>query len=212
MLPTNQLSTRTLESAFLYPDNIVRKKLTEDYEMGGIAIQDPSKGLQYQAWYCHWREEDNAVCIRPLDLDESHDTVLFNEPDVVELAFSFDQNMRWVCATLLIDGLLKFRWYDSAVADYVVTTISGVSAFHCSHDAKNDLLIQLGYSDVLLTYVKAGGLSNNLYVRNQRDRFTVEHLLFTGIPSGVILTNFGMSVKNRMQWRFRPRRPKEKLT
>lgn len=203
MLPDNELSRIPIRASLLYPDRIQIASLTEDYEMAGIAIQDPSEGLQYQPWFCYWRSSDNAVCVRPAI--DGEDTVLFYEPDVFELSFSFDQNMRWVCATQRTDGTFRFRWYDSAVEDYVITEEEGVTAFHCTLDDKRDACVKSGLSDILVMYIK----DRNLYVRNQRDRFTVPYLLAETLPKNLRIANFGMNERYRVQLRLRYRRPWE---
>ena len=203
MIPDNELSVKPVRAPFLYPDRFQLASLTEDYEMGGIALQDPSKGLQYQSWFCYWRS-DNAVCLKPgIDGD---DIVLFFEENLFELSFTFDQNMRWACATQRTDGTFRWRWYDSAVEAYVITEIpEGVTAFHCTHDDKRDDLVQLGKSDMLVSYIK----DLNLYVRNQRERFQIEHLLAENLPNNLLISNFGMNERCRVQWRIRYRRPWE---
>lgn len=203
MIPDNVLSTKPVRASLLYPDRFQLASLTEDYEMGGIAIQDPSEGLQYQPWFGYWRE-DNAVCLKP-GID-GEDIVLFYEPDLFEMSFTFDQNMRWACATQRTDGSFRWRWYDSAVEDYVITEVpEGVTAFHCTHDDKREILVQTGRSDVLVSYIK----DRNLYVRNQRDRYIIEHLLAETLPENLRITNFGMTERYRVQWRIRYRRPWE---
>lgn len=204
MLPDNVLSDKPIRASLLYPDRFQLASLTEDYEMGGVALQDPTKGVNFQPWFGYWRAADNAICVRPAI--DGEDIILFYEEDVFELSFSFDQNMRWVCATQRTDGSFRFRWYDTAVAAYVITEIpEGVTAFHCSLDDKRDLLVQMGLSDVLVTYVK----DRNLYVRTQRERYQNEHLLAETLPNNLLISNFGMNERYRVQWRLRYRRPWE---
>lgn len=203
MLPDNTLSDIPVRASFLYPDRFQLGSLTEDYEMGGIAIQDPSEGLQYQPWFGYWRQEDSAVCVRPAI--DGEDTVLFTEPDLFEMSFTFDQNMRWVCATQRTDGSFRFRWYDSAVADYVVTEVEGVTAFHCALDDKRAVSTLSNTNDILVTYIK----DRNLYVRVQRERYEIEHLLANTLPKNLRISNFGMNERYRVQWRLRYRRPDE---
>lgn len=205
MLPDNELSTRTFAGSFKYPDGIVLNKLTEDYEMGGVALQDPSQGLQFQPWFAYWDAADNTVYTKPGIIGAP--IALFTEAEVFELGFTFDQNMRWVGATFTNDGTFRLRWYDTSVGNYVITTLTGLTSFRVSHDDKRMIPVQIGITDVLLTYIK----DNNLYVRNQRERFTVEHLLASDLPDNLRITNFGMNEILRMQWRMRYRRPGELL-
>lgn len=205
MIPQNVLSTKIISATFLYPDGIVPEHLTEDFEMGGLAIQDTSKGVNYQPWKGGWNKEDNTVYLTP-NLIETP-VPIFTEPNVFEFSFTFDQNMRWVTATLLTDSTLKLRWYDSSVATYVTTIYEGITGFKLALDDKRDIQVKLGYSDVLFTYIQ----DNKLYIRNQRERFLVPHLLLEDLPTSLRITNFGMNEVRRIQWRFRYRRPGELL-
>ena len=205
MLPDNVLSTREMPSTFLYPDGIVNNKLTEDYEMGGVALQNPSQGLRVKPWYGFWETTDNTVYLKP-DITGTP-VAIFEEADVFELAFSFDQNMRWVAGTFTTDGTFRLRWYDSSVANYVITVVNGLTSFRLCHDDTRAASVSLGFSDVLLTYIR----NNNLYVRIQRERYGGEHLLQSNLPDNLRITNFGMSERQRVQWRLRYRRPKELL-
>ena len=192
-----------LVGAFLYPDNIVSTSELEDYELGGVAIQDPSQGLQVQVWKCHWEPTTGEVILTPQDAGSP--TVLFTQSDVVELAFTFDQNMRWSTATRTSDNVLHHRWYDSLAEAYVTTDYSGVTSARLTHDDKRNIQVNLGSTDMILSYIRAG------YVRwrIQRDRYLTEYTHFaTPIPAGMRISHFGMSSKNRLQWRIGVRRIK----
>lgn len=205
MIPDNRESSVPVPGAFLYPDNIIPDSLTEDYEYGGIAIQDPSKGLDFQVWKCHWDEGTGDVILSPQDV--GNPVTILNQVEVRELSFSFDQNMRWALAVLHTDGQFFLHWYDTAIEQYVATRIDGVGTFKVAHDDKRLNQGQLGNTDVILTYIQL----NKLYVRNQRDRYEIAHLINPDIPANVYISNFGMSTRNRMQWRMRPRRPREQV-
>lgn len=202
MIPDNELSVKPIRASLLYPNRFLLASLTEDYEMGGIAIQDPSEGVNYQPWFGYWRD-DGALCVRPAI--DGEDIVLFSEPDIFEFSFAFDQNMRWYAATQRTDGSFRFRWYDSLIEGYATLELSGIGGFKVTQDDKRDVLVQLGRSDVLLTYIK----DRKLYIRNQRERFQVEHLLAENLPKNIRITNFGMTERYRVQWRIRYRRPWE---
>lgn len=205
MLPENKLSTRSLDVTYLYPDGIVFDNLVEDFEMGGIAIQDPSEGLQYQPWRGYWEPLDNTVYLRPNIIGDP--IALFTETDVFEFSFAFDQNMRYATALFKTNGDCKFTWFNSLVGDYVTDTYTGLTAFKLSLDDKREAAVQSGDADVLFTYIK----DNNLYFRAQRDRYLVEYLLAEDLPKNLLISNFGMGNRYRMQWRLRYRRLEELL-
>lgn len=205
MIPDNEESTIPVPGAFLYPNNLVPPHLTEDYELGGIAIQDPSQGLQYQRWTCKWDEQTNNVTLTG-DSTGVVTTILTNV-QIRELSFSFDQNMRWVLGATHVDGRFILYWYDSQAEGYVESRFDGVSTFKLTHDDQRITPVNQGRSDVIFTYIQL----NKLYVRNQRDRYQIAHLINPDIPANVYISNFGMSDRNRVQWRMRPRKPREQL-
>lgn len=205
MIPDNEESTTVVSGDFLYPDNIIPLTLQEDYEMGGIAIQDPSQGLEVQVWRCKWEESTRTVTLYPEKFGDPVD--ILTDVDIRELSFSFDQNMRWVLAVLHTDGKFFLHWYDTAQEKYVETRIDGVSTFKLANDTKSEDSIRYGLSDVILTYIQL----NKLYVRNQRDRYLIQHLINPDIPANVFISNFGMSTRNRMQWRMKARIKREQV-
>lgn len=205
MIPDNELSLRPMSATFQYPDGIVLGKITEDYEMGGVALQDPSQGLLVKPWYGYWDEADNTAYLRPDLIGEK--IPIFTEANVFEFGFTFDQSMRWIAGTFTTDGIFRLRWYDTSVGNYVVTEYTGWTSFRLCHDDKRFVPVQIGKSDVLLTYIR----NNNLYIRNQRERYEIEHLLQADLPNNLRITNFGMNQRLRVQWRMRYRRPGELL-
>lgn len=196
MLPDNVLSTEVVQGIYLFPDNIVGTPL-EDYELGGVAIQDPSQGLQVQPWYGYWSALDNTAYLRANFTGSP--IALFTESDVVEFSFTFDQSMRWVAATLSSTGVLKFRWFDASVPGYVMTTYSNVFSMKLCLDDKRRAQLAADKSDILLTYITT---SQELYFRAQRERYLVAHLLSSTIQPNVSITNFGMCKNYRVQWRL----------
>ena len=209
MIPSNPTiievdkTTRLLRAPFQEPDNRVETTELVDYEFGGLAIQDPSLGLQHQIWTGYWSVLDSTAYL----VSELSPTpvAIFTQSDVIEFTFTFDQNMRWSAATRSADNTLTHRWYDSSINDYVVTTYPNISSVRLTHDDKREVQVQLGTSDMILTYISGG------YVkwRIQRDRFLTEYTHFaTPIPAGMRISHFGMNSKNRLQWRIGVRRIK----
>ena len=195
MIPDNELSTTPVFSQFLYPDNAITS-LLEDFELGGIAIQDPSQGLNYQAWRGYWDPEDSTIYLQPLTVGGK--IALFTVPLVKEFSFTFDQNMRWCVAVQLTSGTVNLYWYDTNAAAYVTTSYEGLRAFKLALDDKRRVSTYLDKSDILFTYIKG----DSLYVRNQRERYTVEHFLKDEMPDNLRIASFGLNRGLRMQWRF----------
>lgn len=205
MIPDNSLSSRTIRSRYLVPDNRIAATLVEDYERGGLAIQDTSKGFDYQNWYGLWDKNDNNIYLTPDDTKEP--VYLFTQLNVFEFSFAFDQNMRYLTGVLLRDGTFLLRWYDSSVASYVTSTFSGITGFKLGLDDKREVQVRRNVTDVIFTYLK----DNLLCFRSQRERFATEHVLKSDLPLNLVITNFGMNEHLRVQWRMRYRLLEEKL-
>jgi len=205
MLPDNVLSVPTMYAGYNFPDGVITSTLLEDYELGGVALQDPTQGLQVRVWRGYWNPEDSTAYL--VTWPEGSPIPIFTEPDVFEFTFSFDQNMRWTAACLLRNGLCKFRRYDTVTNTYVTDTFTGFTGLKLALDDKRTNQTLSGRTDVLLTYLKG----STLYYRQQRDRFETERVLQTDLPANLRITNFGMNNRLRMQWRLRYRTYEELL-
>ena len=193
MIP--ELSSEYVPGALMYPDDMLRKN-TVDYELGGVALQDSTQGMRYQAWNCFYDELNSKVCVTPLTTDPNASIQLFEESEIVELSFAFDQNMRWMCVYILESGQCKFRWYDSVIGDYAIRDMGmDIVSPMLTMDDKREQLISS--SDVILTYITK---SKKLCARVQRERFNTEHVLKTDIKGR--LYNFGMTNKLRLEWQI----------
>lgn len=191
-----------LVAPLISPDNrhTPKDELT-DYERGGVALQDTSKGLNYQNWVGYWKSEDSTAYIQ-IENSLIPPLAIFTESNVVEFCFTFDQNMRWVAATRKADKSMQLRWYDSAAASYVISTYSDIISMRLCIDDKRQMQINSGNTDVILTYLSG----NAVHWRIQRDRYLIQYTK-TGlfIPLNFRISHFGMNSLNRLQWRIGPR-------
>lgn len=129
-----------------------------------------------------------------LDASEVQEFVWVTVPYMTEISFSFDANMQPTVA-YVASGQAYLNWYDSIEATYVTTELAdGVTTPRVSLDDKR-FLGSNAYqvSDVILAYVRAG----NLYYLQQRDRYTIERLLKTGVTP---LIKIGFSRGLRLQF------------
>lgn len=163
MLPQNILSATPIESGFIGGRSLPVRDVV-DYEVGGIAIQDPSKGLLYQYWRA--RILNNASDI-VLDAEHVAPFTIISGNNITEVSLSFDRNMRPVIA-YVENGTAKLNWYDTEQGRQTTTDYPGIVTPRVSHDDKRQL--QSLVSDVIFAYIRDGGL----YYRQQRDRFQVE--------------------------------------
>lgn len=190
MLPQEVLSTEPVPAQFLFPRNVPRAPLI-DYEYGGIALQDASRGLRYQVWKGEYIDE--AIV---LSAPEVLAAPLLAVANVVEFGFTFDQNMNPFVCYELANGDAKFYWFDSTVPGFVTTTLpAGSSSPRCALDDNRPL--QIPVSDIILAYVREG----SLYFRAQRDRYLVEYELTNEIGESRLL-QVGMNAQLRFQFQM----------
>lgn len=184
-LPENTPSSQPVPAAFIggaaFP---ITGQL--DYEMGPIAIQDPSKGINYQLW--RTRFEHGKVYMRAPNTPEF---VYLDLPDITEMSFSFDRNGNPVVVYVQA-GSTKQYWYDNSVNEYVTTEWGPyIVTPRLTHDDKREL--QSSASDVIFGYVKVLSrnpdgsiLDGQLCYRQQRDRYTIERVLATNVTDGMV--------------------------
>lgn len=185
-LPNDKLSTDPAPAPFLYNDDKTVTRFV-DYEMGGIALNDPSSGLTHQVWTASI--EGNRIFLHPENGDK---TLIYTGTGIVtDISISFDQNMRLTYA-YVEDNDCYLYWYDNTVGDYTRTNFGRLKTPRISLDDKRSE--STGSSDIIFAYIKDA----KLYYRQQRDRFGVERLLDDGPIIG--LDRIGMNTVNRMQF------------
>lgn len=187
----SSISTPTIAGQFLYPDNIA-PEVDLDYEMGGIGLNNPSQGLQVQAWTMQlFTDPITDISSIYLSAPNTPPTLVYTASSLQNCSFAFDQNMNFLlCFTQ--SGIAKFYWFDTSVSSYVLTTLpAGSTAPRATLDDKRPL--EVGASDIAIFYTRSG----NLYSRSQRDRYVTEYLLTTGVVGRVL--QCGMSDKLRVQ-------------
>jgi hypothetical protein len=172
MLPDNKLSTLPSQGSFIGGRRAtVTGQL--DYEMGPVAIQDSSEGIQYQLWSS--RLENGLVYIKAPNTPEY---VFLNLPNVTEMSFSFDHSANIVFVYVQA-GVTNMYWWDSSLSEYVTTSYGGDAVTpRVAHDDKREL--QSGVSDVIFAYVHIDSrdtdgkpLTASLRYRQQRERYEV---------------------------------------
>lgn len=189
-LPENTSSSVWLPGAYLRPDDEFSDPLF-DVELGGLALNDPSKGLQFQFWQCK-ANELGEVFIKPTS-EPGDGLLIFSALGITNLSFAFDRNMR-VSVIYIQNGDPFLRWFDTTVNNYVTTAFPGITSPRMSHDDKRDSASIR--SDVILGYISG----SNLCYRQQRDRYTVEYILRDDLLPGTVLKNIGMSKNFRLQF------------
>lgn len=185
-LPNDTLSSTPVPGAFLYPDSLTESPLV-DYEQGGVALNDPSQGLQVQRWTLTVDGGDFVVtpdCGSP-------SVVLSVSGTITTASLAFDRNMRPYLAYTL-DSVVHLYWYDTEISDFADMTVAGASYPRLTHDDKRDL--QSASSDIIFAYL----LDGDLCYRQQRDRFQTERVLAESVVGR--LRNIGLSDVGRLQF------------
>ena len=200
-IPLNQsnsgISSLLVADHFLPPDDLDNFFLL-DYENGGIALNDPIEGLNYQMWTLRYFPGSGDMVV---EADNTTPTILFNRPDVTEISLAFDQNMN-PFVTFVQAGVAKYWWWDTSQALQIFSDLPVDSRSpRCCIDDKRDE--RSGTSDIILTYIR----NDILYERMERERYTIERTLQSpmlhpifGLP--VVIIKVGMHRSNRLQWLF----------
>lgn len=194
----HRLSSLLMAGTWLHPDELTSHALY-DYEMGGIALNDPTEGLRVQVWNL-WLQGDDVVTRAP-SYGSDPATVLFTDTGITELSLAFDQNMNPFVAYVK-DGDAKWWWFDTFDSQTKHSFLpSGSVSPRCCMDDKRET--QTAANDILLAYVR----NNNLYYREQRDRYGVEYLKRLTVDATII--RLGMNHVNRVQYLMQGLIPEE---
>lgn len=189
-LPQNSLSSIPVPSYFLgaraqiFPDYV-------DYIDGGVGIQDPSLGLDYQIWTAEIISDELADSI-VLSAPTHPQEVVYSGADITEVSLAFNQSMQ-LCIAFVEQGISKVLWYDTYIYAMTVTEI-GAEAVNPKVALDDNREFNRQNSDVILAYIKNGAL----YYRQQRDRFGVERQLSSG--PWIALKRIGMGAAMRFQF------------
>lgn len=193
MMPANAASAVAVPDNFRPPDGD-RTSNVEDYERGGIAINDPSQGLDVQVWRCHLNSGGTAVVLTP---ESGSPVTVISIVGITELAFAFDVNMRPTIAYMHAQTMY-LRWYDGTLPGFATTTIGTVAGgYRSPRLTLDDKRLRQGQNaDVIFAYLK----DDSLRYRQQRERYQTERTLRTGLPLTTKLRNLGMTRGLRLQF------------
>jgi hypothetical protein len=190
MLPGNVASTVAVPSEFTPPDDQVSSPLI-DFERGGLALNNPSLGLNYQNWSCFVAPNGLDVQVQA---ESGAPITIFQQAAIETLTFTFDQNMR-PCVAYQIGDVVYLRWYDSVPQAFVVTAFANIRDPKLALDDKRITQLALN-SDIIFAYISG----TNLCYRQQRERFNTERVIRTGLPASLGLKNIGMGRNLRLQF------------
>lgn len=197
-LPEDKPSTKQQIAAFIGGAAMMVTG-SKAFERGPVAIQDVSKGINHQMWELTVAHEKAF-----LSAENTAPVEVLSLPDLTEASFAFDHNARLVLA--YFDGTTKLKWYDNSINQDVITDFGAdIITPRLTHDDKRDMMTSV--SDVIFSYVKVTERDADnkpkkavLACRYQRDRYSVEYLIATGVTGGLI--KVGMMANNRLGWQL----------
>jgi hypothetical protein len=179
-------------STLLAPDDRARSNLMEDFERGGVALNDPTQGLNVRTWQIFTDGSE----VRVSYIGAATSTLLFTGTGITEVSLAFDQNMR-VAVGYVEGGVTKLYWYDTVAAAMTHTTFANCRSPMVTLDDKRQIATQLGSNDVIFAYIRDGSVR----YRQQRERYEVERTLDTVDSASSRITQIGMGRNNRLQIR-----------
>jgi len=185
-LPNEVLSSTPVPARFAVGYRLPSSR-EADYELGPVAIQDVSQGLQVQTWRARLRNDSIY-----LTAENTPEFKVFTGRGISDIGFTFDQNGRYLIA-YVEQEVLKLYWYDTVLQGYTskILGTGNISPKITLDDKRPRFNLT---NDVVLAYVRAG----KLYYRQQRDRFDVEYLLLDDVPGRLL--HMGMNVQMRLQF------------
>jgi hypothetical protein len=165
----DRLSTQVVQSPWIYPDD-ANRQLDEDYEIGPIALEDTSEGLQYQSWYLSYDSVAGEFTVTPETVG-SPQVVLTGVFNATQCSLAFDNNGHVNIAYSLLNGQTALYWYDTLIAGWTTTTLP--SAVFCPTLTLDDKrYFSTSANDILLWWTEEQPDSTyKLYRAQQRDRF-----------------------------------------
>lgn len=190
MLPNDTLSTELVYAPFMQVKVAQHSVPLVDYELGGLAIGDPSGGLDVQLWTARYIGNDVVA------FDEAgNGTTVITMPGIVRLSMAFDQNMRPLIAYTTLAGSYLY-WFDTFLNAFTTTEIPGALFLRLTLDERRFQF--LNNSDVILAY----NVGNSLRYRQQRDRFLTERTLVADMGT-TRLTAIGTNSFYRLQFKLK---------
>jgi len=173
---------------FEVPDDFVSDITLIEREMGGVAVSDPSQGINVNVWQSSYSNTTGTVYLKNLDTGITY-TIISGVMNMTDLSFAFDANMRPNLGYRLSNCNSYIRYYDTITEAFVTRQLpAGAGAPKLTHDDKRDDMVLLNVTDVMVYYI----LNNVLYFLVQRERFNTVHQAAT-LTSGATLVKVGMS-------------------
>lgn len=165
----------------------------KDLARGGMAIQDPSQGLNVQDWLAE--AERNEIYVGPRDGSAARTLIVSESENVSWVSLAFDTLMQVYLAYIAGDTP-KLRWFDTTQNSIVTDDFPDIITPILMHDDVRKKQVDLGGTDIVFVYVR----DDALRVRYQRDRFGDEKEL-APMPEGADrIVGYGMTGALRLRF------------
>jgi hypothetical protein len=184
MIPNNAFTPTPIVSPFRPPKDEPYQPLTSK-SRGGIALNNPTLGRDYQNWVVSY---DGAnILVAP-----QGGSTAFTLPvaGVLSVSLAFDNNMNPVIAWMDAVGA-KLYWFNNVT--FVTTPFPATSCRVTIDDVRD---FYNADSDVIFAYT----YGTNLYWRQQRDQYAIEYTV-PGSTTG-LLQKVGLNQLNRLQFQL----------
>jgi len=183
MIPNNAFTTQPIVSPFRPPKDEPYQPLTSK-SRGGIALNNPSKGRDYQNWVVSYDGSD--ILVAP---QGGSTAFTLTVAGVLSVSLAFDNNMNPVIAWMDAVGA-KLYWFNNVT--FVTTAFAATSCRVTIDDVRD---FYNADSDVIFAYTNAG----TLYWRQQRDQYATQRTV--GSTTG-LLQKVGLNQLNRLQFQL----------
>lgn len=190
-IPDHSFSDPNQIGTWLPPDDINRS-LSDDYEIGPVALNDTSEGLRFQVW--HLTIVGNDLTVTPALVGDP--VVIITVANVTQCTLAFDQNAHITLSYTAL-GVPYLYWYDTALGDWTTTElVSGTITPTVVLDDKRET--QNSANDIILLYtVEDTPGVYTLYSREQRDRYAVAYPHTVDVKPNIF--KLGMNTGLRVQ-------------
>lgn len=189
MIPNNTLSSVPQPDDWLYPHPTEYSPYT-DYCMGGVDIGDTLDGLDVQMWQLSYNRRSGDLTLAKVgDVGE----VIKNVMGVKKVSLAFDLNMR-PAHVLEFDDRCELTFYDTQTNQEITQTFSDMTSPYLTLDDRREQ--NSHNADIILSYING----SKLCIRNQRDRYGVEHELATLDDHVYTIERVGMARNLRVQF------------
>lgn len=186
MIPANAFTAQPQFSSFTLP-NGAYVPLSQTV-MGGIAINNAANGRLYQRWVGYY--DGTNVKVKP---EGGVDVFTQAVAGITAVSLAFDNNMGIVLAWQTLAGSYLY-YYDTLLSAYNTRSFLGTTSCRVCVDDPRDFYT--ASSDVIFAYTQ----NENLYWRQQRDRYDVERIIGATTKK---LIKAGPSVSSRLQFELR---------